>query len=86
MKSVLKWWRSRLRPAQVERELDAEMRFHVEEQTEANIRRGMTAEEARRQALLSLGGVEQIKEQCRDVRSWVWLEQAFQDIRFAARG
>src|SRR5207237_4147540 len=48
---------------QWERELDTEMAAHLEFAIEENLRRGMPAEEARRQALISFGGVEQAKEQ-----------------------
>jgi predicted permease len=68
-----------------ERELDRELRFHVEEETAANVARGMNPQEARRQAMLSFGGLEQIKEDCRDQRSMVWLEQTTQDFRYACR-
>ncbi|HEU5179843.1 MAG TPA: ABC transporter permease [Candidatus Polarisedimenticolia bacterium] len=81
----MKRWGRRLRPARAERELDAELRFHVEVQTEANVRGGMAPDEARRQALLSLGGLEQIKEGVRDLRPGVWLETLWQDTRFAIR-
>src|SRR5262245_42142842 len=54
-----------LRRRNVEREMDAEMRFHLEMETEENIRRGMSEEEARRVALRSFGGVERTKEEYR---------------------
>ena len=85
MKRLLKRWRQRLRPARSEHELDAELRFHVEAQTEINLRGGMPPEEARRQALVSLGGFEQVKEGVRDLRPAVWLETLWQDTRFALR-
>jgi putative ABC transport system permease protein len=85
MKGLLKRWRQRLRPDGAESELDAELRFHVEAQTEANLRRGMPPDEARRRALLSLGGLEQVKEGVRDLRPGVWLEMLWQDTRFALR-
>ncbi|HEX9759976.1 MAG TPA: permease prefix domain 1-containing protein, partial [Candidatus Acidoferrales bacterium] len=68
-----------------EREMDEELRAHVEAETEENIRRGMTQEEARRRALAEFGGVEQIKEEARELRWGVWLETLWQDLRYAAR-
>jgi len=68
-----------------DRELAAELECHLEMHVEDNIRVGMTPEEARRQALLKLGGVEQTKESYRDRRSIPWLESLLQDIRFGLR-
>ena len=50
-----------------------------------NIRAGMTPEEARRHALIALGGVEQTKERYRERRRTRWLDELMQDVRFAAR-
>ena len=52
----------------MERELDEELRYHIEEQTEQNIRLGMNPEEARHNARKAFGGVEQAKERSRDAR------------------
>jgi predicted permease len=68
-----------------ERELDAELRFHLDQEVAANIARGLTPEEARRQATLSFGGLEQVKEGCRQERLTFWLEQTGQDFRYACR-
>jgi hypothetical protein len=77
--------RSHLRRDKTEREMDDEMRFHLEMITEEHLRRGMSAEEARREARLSFGGVEQVKEACRDVSRWRWVEDAWQDWRYGVR-
>src|SRR5215510_3702452 len=74
-----------LRRTQVERELDEELRYHVERQTEQNFRLGMNPEEARREALKAFGGVGQAKERSRDARGVRWLEELWQDLRFGAR-
>ena len=63
--------RSLVAGAAVDRELDEELRDHVERQVEAHIARGMTPEEARTLALRALGGVEQRKEEMRDARGRV---------------
>lgn len=57
--------RSLWRGADLDRQLDEELRYHVERQTEANIASGMSADEARRLALRAIGGGEQRKEQMR---------------------
>jgi predicted permease len=68
-----------------ERELAAEMESHLQMHIEDNLRAGMSAAEARRQALIKLGGVEQTKELYRDRRGLPLFETLFQDFRFAAR-
>src|SRR5262245_50290758 len=68
-----------------ERELNEELRYHIERQAEQNVRLGMNPEEARRAALKSFGGVEQAKERSRDARGVRWLEDVWQDWRHAAR-
>jgi putative ABC transport system permease protein len=77
--------RASLRRGKVEREMDAEMRFHLEMETAENIRRGMSEEEARRTALRSFGGVEQVKESYRDLSRFRWIEGLWQDARYGAR-
>src|SRR5262245_51396709 len=77
--------RALLRKSEMERELDEELRYHIEQQTEQNIRLGMNPEEARRAAQKAFGGVEQAKERSRDARGLRWLENIWQDIRFGAR-
>ncbi len=57
-----------LRRPQAERELDEELRYHIEQQTEQNVRLGMSPEEARYAALKAFGVVEQAKERSRDAR------------------
>ena len=69
----------------VERELDEELRFHIEMQTKENIRRGMNPAHAREAAVQTFGGYERIKENCRDARGARFLEMLGQDTRFALR-
>ncbi len=77
--------RSLVRKEVLDRELDEELHFHYDRQIEENIIAGMTPGEARRTALRELGGIAQIKEECRDARRTQWLEAFFQDARFGAR-
>ena len=77
--------RALFRKQQMERELDEELRFHLEKEIEKNLARGMNPEEARWAALRSFGGVEQVKEQSRDVRGVRWLEELWQDLRYSLR-
>ena len=69
----------------LERELDAELASHLQLHIDDNLRRGLSPGEARRQALLSLGGLEQTKERVRDQRSLPFFETFFQDLRYAFR-
>jgi predicted permease len=66
-------------------ELSEEIRAYVEHDTESKIRSGMTPEDARREALIELGGVEQVKERVREGGAGAWWESIFQDIRYAMR-
>lgn len=68
-----------------DRELDEELAFHLEMQTRENIRRGMSPEEARRQAHLQLGGLTQVREATRDARGVRWLDDLAGDVRYAFR-
>jgi predicted permease len=86
---MMKQWWTRLRFLVLRRphaEVDEELRFHVEQSIEANIAAGMTAAEARRQALIEFGGVEQAREQCHEQRPGWWLGTVAQDVRYALRG
>jgi len=68
-----------------ERDLDRELRYHVDRQTELNVQRGMDTQEAHRQAVLSVGGIEPLKEECRDARAGRTVEALLQDIRYGVR-
>lgn len=81
----MNWWQRLLKRDRLERELDAELRFHVERQVEDNVREGMSEKEARRRARAQFGGLDQVKDDCRDARGTRWVEDAVQDLRFAAR-
>lgn len=77
--------RSLFRRDSVDGELEEELRDHVERQTEDNIARGMKPDEARRAALIALGGIEQRRQECRETRGVHWLEDLGRDLIFALR-
>ena len=79
------WWQRLRRRDRLERELDAELKYHFDREVDDNIRMGMSEEEARRRARLDLGGEDQLKERCRDARGTRWVEDVGQDFRFAVR-
>jgi putative ABC transport system permease protein len=81
----MSWWRRLLRRNRMDEQLEKEMRFHIEQHTAELIARGHDPVEARRQARIAIGGEEQVKEQCRDARGTRWLEDLWQDFRYAAR-
>ncbi|HEV2196204.1 MAG TPA: ABC transporter permease [Candidatus Acidoferrum sp.] len=77
--------RAFFRRAQLDRDLDAEISSHLQFAIEENLDRGLSPAEARRQALLRLGGPQQAKENQRDARGLPFLDTLFQDLRFAFR-
>jgi putative ABC transport system permease protein len=86
------WWftaplrlRSIFRRRRVEQELDEELQFHLEHKIEEGIAAGLAPGEARRRALLALGGIEQRKEEVRDTRRIHWLTDFLADLQFALR-
>ena len=66
-------------------DLDQDIREHIEMETQDNVERGMSPEEARYAAVRKFGNVTRVKEETREVWSFVWLEQLWQDIRYALR-
>jgi putative ABC transport system permease protein len=69
----------------VERELDEELRYHLDRQVEEYVAKGMTADDARAAALRAMGGVELRKEECRDMRRVRLVDEARRDFRFGLR-
>lgn len=78
-------WIRLARRKQMDEQLDKELRFHLQQHVSELMEQGYSAEEAGRLARLELGGTQQVKEQCRDARGTRWLEDLFQDVRYALR-
>src|SRR5258708_28693757 len=76
---------SLFRRRRLENDMDDELRSHLEMAVELNLRKGMSAEDARREALKSFGGVEQTKENYRDQRGLPMIDTTLQDLRFGLR-
>jgi len=76
---------SLFRRARLDQEHDAEVAAHLDLAIDENRKNGMSGEEARRRALIQLGGIQQTKEAHRENRSLVWLETLFRDFAFALR-
>jgi MacB-like periplasmic core domain len=85
IQNIANWLRSLFRRNDAEQELGSELRFHLERQIEEKVAAGMTPQEARRAALREFGGVEQVKEECRDTRRVNFLENLLQDTRYGLR-
>ena len=81
----MNWWRRLLRHKEQEGHLDRELRFHTEERIADLRRSGLSEEEARRRVRLEFGGMEQVKEDCRDARGTRWIEHLYQDLRYTVR-
>src|SRR5262245_52616162 len=81
MRSIL----SLFRRGKMDRHLDAELHFQFESKVRDCLEAGLTEDEARRQARLSFGGIEQVKEDCRDARPLAWVDDLRQDLVFALR-
>ncbi|HXW05595.1 MAG TPA: permease prefix domain 1-containing protein [Vicinamibacterales bacterium] len=77
--------RSVFRARQVDDDLARELRAHLEEETAANIDRGMTPPAAREAALRAFGSVTAVEEACRDTRRVGWVQSAIRDARYAVR-
>ena len=85
LRRVYMWLVAILRPDRLENDLDREMRFHLDMEIEANVRRGMSPGEAHRVAMIAFGGVERHKESARDERGTRFIGGAVTDMRFALR-
>jgi len=79
------WWRRVFRQRALERELDAELRDHIERELAAGVRAGQSEADVRRRIRLTFGGLDQLKEACRDVRRPPVLADLGADLRFAWR-
>jgi hypothetical protein len=78
-------WRNFFAKRRNDRELDDEVHSYVDLLAEEKMRQGMNPDEARRTARIELGGLEQVKEDVREVRAGAWLDTVIQDIRYGAR-
>jgi putative ABC transport system permease protein len=78
---VRAWWRGE----RLDRELNAEVRFHIDMETDKYVRLGLTRDQARRKALRNFGPMEKHKEETREARGWMWLDELLQDVRYSLR-
>ena len=81
----MRWYQRFFRRELTEKRLDSELRFHLEHQIADYVAAGMKPEEARRRARLEFGGLDQMKEGCRDVGAGRFLETLIQDGSYGLR-
>jgi predicted permease len=81
----MNWFQRLIKKRQLETEHEKEMRDHLERQVSDYRRAGLTEEEAGRKARLIFGGIEQVREECREARGTRWVESTLQDLRLALR-
>jgi predicted permease len=79
------WFETTLHRPRMEKEMDAELRFHIETFADDLVRRGMPGQEAMRQARIEFGGIERVKEEARKARGMHFLDEIGQDFHFGAR-
>lgn len=79
------WARALFQRSRMERDMDAELRFHIETVTEDLLRQGYSREEAQRRALVEFGGVERVKAEGREVRGLSIVDELLQDVRYGQR-
>ena len=82
---MLHWLRRVFHKSRAENDLDRELRFHLDQLISANLAAGMTPEQARRDAAIKLGGVERVKQEVRDNRWEIHLDNFVRDVGYALR-
>ncbi|MFA5910640.1 MAG: ABC transporter permease [Vicinamibacterales bacterium] len=82
----MNWLTRLMRHERLEAQLDAELRDHFERLVLDYVRDGLSEPDARRRARLEFGGLDQVKEVCRDARGTRWFEEFTQDVRYGWRG
>ena len=85
LSDVLYRLRALFRPKSMEVELDAELRTHLEHQVEKYVQSGLPLEEAKRRARLEFGGLDRVKEECRDERGLNFIDSLLQDLHYGWR-
>src|SRR5438045_9126792 len=81
----MSWFQRLFARKQMEIELDKELRFHFEAQVADKVRAGVRESEALRLTRIEFGGIEQIKEDCRESRGTMWLESIGKALRYSVR-
>ena len=85
LSDLLYRFRALFRSKSIETELDEELRAHLDHQVEKYVQSGVPVKEARRRARLEFGGLDQVKEECRDARGVGFIEALIHDLRYSLR-
>src|SRR5215471_11081696 len=85
LRGLYAFWRNLVHKERADRELDEEVQSYAEMLADEKIESGASSECAHRDARIEMGGIEQVKEQARQVRVGAWLETAWQDLCYGAR-
>src|SRR6266446_2548350 len=85
LQTIRRWLRSLGQRRALKREIDEELRFHLEQRTRENIAAGMSPEEAARAGRRRFGNVQSVREECRDLRGASFGDTVLQDLRFGLR-
>src|SRR5579871_2158622 len=80
------WWQRLRKNDSLESRLGSELQYHFDRLVADKVKSGMTEEEARRAVRIEFGGLEQVKEECRDARGTLWVEAILHDLKLAGRG
>src|SRR5262249_8416416 len=75
-------WRRLFQGRRLEKQLDSELRFHIEARISDLVSSGLSEPEARRMVQLEFGRIQHVKEEVRESWGWVWLERLLQDLRY----
>jgi len=81
----MNWLKRLLRNDQLESELDRELQYHFDRQVDEHVRAGLSVEQARRAVRARFGGLDQVKEECRDARGTRWVADFLADLKYGAR-
>ena len=86
MSRLREWLRALFSRSGEDRELEDELRFHLEQETQRLVRAGVDPGDARRRAHVAFGGYDRVVEETREARGLMWVENGWRDLRFAVRG
>jgi predicted permease len=81
----MSWLRRLFARKRMELDLDKELLFHFDQQVADKVRSGVPESEARRLTHIEFGGLEQVKEECRESRGTLWVDSILQDLRYGLR-
>jgi predicted permease len=85
LRRVRRRWRALRQGSALDAQMDTELQLHLDLETDKLVRQGFTRDEARTAALRAFGGVERVREECRDARHIAWVDSVARNFRWAVR-